>query len=200
MTQPVDPKAIQELDSFAALINNIELMSEEEVAVEYQKSGAAKVASGEIEAMDAAIKALYEAEKAASEAVSPRVTTTVVEEDELDEEMSFSSGDIFIESNSNGTHKLRLGNISLISKSYSVVALNKVKTLLEEGYSFEHPKVVKIVKNIGLQVAAKNTIKESKESYQKHKAAKNTVAMNEQKHIYNNAKVQFESAKKILED
>lgn len=210
--QPISSAEINEMGDFIKIINAAESTNANivETTTGSCHTPSTGINTNEVKGMDLAIKALYEAERIATttstnNSVKVVETQTIDSEKdsdyELEREMSYESV-ISINRNHDSTdvntYNMKYGLLNIIKKSYSKNALEALKKLIESGYSFENPMIVKLIKNISIQTAAKNTITESKNKYKEYKSRNNVSGMNEQKRIYNDAKQQYENVTALL--
>lgn len=198
-THNINIEAINEMERMAQLINNIENTTSDEVDTTIggmnQSSGNTRYS--DIEGMTNAINALRKAEMVNESYIQNSDNDSSSDLDSLDAEMSYTNSDICVEGIED-YFTLRVGDTTLVKKSYSENGLNKLKSLIENGNGIEHPDTIKLLRNIGIQVAAKNTINESKQKYNSYKKTSNIAGMNEQKRIYNDAKKQLSSTEQLL--
>lgn len=199
----IDQREIDEFDRLKNIMNGVE-SSVTVPNTSTPSSGTPKTFTGElsqshIQAMDSAIKALYEAEKAAKglSVQEPTTDKNKDESDDIDNELEYDD-EIRVESLSEG-YRLSVGGVVLVPKSLSMAGLIKLKEQLSEGKSLASPQCLKTLKHIGVLNASSRKLKESKAKYQKYKEQSNAKMMAEEKRAYNIIKEQINESKRFLD-
>lgn len=200
----IDQKEIDEFDRLKNIMNGVESTvthsSDNTPSNSSPKTFTGELSQSHIQAMDNAINALFEAEKAAKQVGTQESTINSVkveESDEIDGELEYDNT-IMVESIGEG-YRLSISGVVLVPLSLSKSGVMKLKEQLSEGKSLASPQCLKTLKHIGLLNASTRKLKESKAKYQKYKEQSNAKMMAEEKRSYNNIKEQINESKRFLD-